>query len=125
MEVKCPLIGSDCWNGMGNCKFWNEENESCTLESHLTSGSSTINEYELNASTTTKIADENSNRLSLLVHNQGSSKIFVKTYAASVDNDKKGLRINGGDSEYIPREYIGEVSAIASLGTPTVTVIEI
>jgi hypothetical protein len=126
MEKNCPLIRQRCWDGNnGNCQFWDSLAADCKLGPEMKSDTAQVRDYELNPNTAIKIADPNPNRLSLLVYNHGSVKVFIRTYPAGMDNEKKGMRISGGDSAYVPKEYTGEVSAISNLSTPSISVIEI
>lgn len=97
-----------------------------------------IEDYSLNATTATKIADANPDRIFFNVNINGSAgdvSIFIKLQAASVDNDKCGIwigRLLDEDGSYFNVEwemppdniYTGEISAIMSSGTHTVHVTE-
>jgi len=81
----------------------------------------------LNANTSTKIADGDDQRSFFTVHNNDATNgVWIKTQAASVDDDKKGIFRGPGKSWTMPdmATYIGEVSAIADAGTPDVYVTE-
>lgn len=83
----------------------------------------------LNGMTSTTIlaaqAPGDTPRIKVIIQNSGATGAWIKFQAASVDDDKKGVRI--------PRElfltvlsgsdiYTGEISAIADAGNPSVYV---
>ncbi len=80
----------------------------------------------LNSSTSTKIADSNSNRIFFSVSNNSNKAIWLKLQPATTDNDHKGIYMEPHSYWEMPVEntYIGEVSAISDSGTPTVYVTE-
>lgn len=94
-----------------------------------------ITSVVLNATTATKIADANGDRLTFHVNNNDeNSAVWIKLQITSLDNDKKGIFLSRniaaagpGRSLYdmLPDNiYIGEISAIAETGTPTVYITE-
>lgn len=80
----------------------------------------------LNASTSTKVVDANSDRTVFEVYNLGTEDIRIKLQAASVDNDKKGIPVGCGKGWAMEADniYPGEISAIAETGTPSVAYLE-
>lgn len=52
--------------------------------------------------------------------------VWIKEQAASIDDDKKGFRLLRGQTATLPGDnvYTGEISAIAVVGTATITVTE-
>lgn len=76
----------------------------------------------LNSSTSTKVADSNTDRINFTFSNPGNNQVWLKFQAASVDDDKKGIAILRGGFYEMPTDniYTGEVSAIAETGVPTV-----
>jgi len=76
----------------------------------------------LNASTSTKIADSNANRIFFAVSNPSNKDIWLKLQIATVDNDKKGIFMPANSYWEMPTDnvYIGEISAIANSGTPDI-----
>lgn len=91
----------------------------------------TITSVTLNATTSTTILAANDKRIAFHVNNDDSSvTVWIKLQAASVDNDKKGIFLNkkalvNSQWEMTPDNiYVGEISAIADTGTPTVYITE-
>jgi len=83
----------------------------------------------LNATTATKIADatpDPDHRIYFAVSNPSNKAVWIKFQAASVDNNKQGVLLFGRSNYEMPTndKYIGEVSAIADSGTPTVYITE-
>ena len=80
----------------------------------------------LNSTTSTKIADANSDRIFLSVSNPGNQGVFVKLQAATVDNVAKGVYVAARSVWHMPADniYTGEVSAIALVDEPDVFVTE-
>ncbi len=86
----------------------------------------------LNATTATKIADADPERIFFHVSIDGSgnnTSVFIKLQAAGVDNDKEGIWI-GSMGQYFKtcwemqpdNMYTGEISAIMQSGTHTIIV---
>ena len=80
----------------------------------------------LNITTSTKIADANSDRIFLSVSNPSNQGVFVKLQAASVDDLTKGIYVAARDVWHMPTDniYTGEVSAKSSVDEPDVYVTE-
>lgn len=78
----------------------------------------------LNATTSTTIASADSSRIFASVSNEGPQTVWIKLQAASVDNDKKGIRLPREGTWEMPMDniYTGEISAIADTGTPNIFV---
>lgn len=73
--------------------------------------------------TSVPIATTHKETLRLTVTNAGNKDVFIKLQAASVDDDLKGFLLYKGTAADIilaPNVYVGEVSAIALLGTTTI-----
>lgn len=85
------------------------------------------NVITLNATTSTKISDVNPDRLVLIISNTSlSSDIFVKFQPEATDNDKKGIFVAKGTTWTMPSDniYTGEISAIAAVDSPDITITE-
>lgn len=80
----------------------------------------------LNASTSTVIAVANTKRIFFAVSNDSNQKIWLKLQAAGIDNLKKGIPLGKGGHWEMPIQniYTGEISAIADVGIPNVSVTE-
>lgn len=96
-----------------------------------TCSDATLTSVALNSSTSTKISDECPSatlcRVYFLVSNPSEEDVWIKFQAASVDNDKKGIFIGRRSTEIIllpDNIYIGEISAIAAEGNPTIYITE-
>lgn len=76
----------------------------------------------LNASTTTTLTVSNTSRTYFIFNNPSNKDVWLKLQAASVDDDKKGIFVERGDSWIMPPDniYNGEISAIANVGAPDV-----
>ena len=92
----------------------------------------------INATTSTKIADANDKRTCITICLEcgtGDACIYIKLQAASIDNDKKGIILfrvlsEDGSTATLTWEmkadniYTGEISAIAEAGTHNLYVTE-
>ena len=88
-----------------------------------TTGTATIDTgITLNTSTSVKVGDSNDDRIHFEISNDGPGKVFLKLQAASVDDIKKGIIIQSGQTWWMPTDniYTGEISAIANTGSPVV-----
>lgn len=95
--------------------------------SQLLSNDTTVTtSVALNAVTATTVAVVNENRTGFYASNNDNQDIILKLQAASVDNLAVGIPLlkRGGIYEMPPEKYRGEISAIASAGTPTIFIIE-
>ena len=77
--------------------------------------SATLTIVATNTSTTVKLLDANEARLSVKIMNNSNADIWIKEYAASVDNIKKGTMVlyPGCYYEMEKEKYTGEISAIS------------
>lgn len=77
---------------------------------------------QLNASTSTMIADSNMGRIFFRIDNSSNNAIWIKLQAASVDDIKKGIFIGARSWWQMPVDnmYSGEISAIADLNNPQI-----
>lgn len=96
-----------------------------------TSDESRVEKYILNTSTSTTISPADPNRIFFYVIVVGTNaEAHIKLQAASIDNDQKGILIStkpDKDSFWKMNEefmYVGEISAIAVAGTPSIFVVE-
>lgn len=80
----------------------------------------------LNTSTSTKIVDANGNRMFVSITNDSINNIWIKLQAASVDNNKTGIKLRRRSVWEMPVDnmYTGEISAISEAGTPDVFITE-
>ena len=80
----------------------------------------------INSSTSTTIAVANANRTAITISNIGPNAVWIKEQAASVDNDKKGVKLlKNGTAWNLPDTFhTGEYSAIADVGSATIFVTE-
>ena len=69
------------------------------------------------SSVSTPIYTTTKRTLRVVVTNAGNKDVFIKLQSASVDNDKKGMKLykrSTADVMIAPNVYIGEISAIAT-----------
>lgn len=89
-----------------------------------TASVSTIDDYSVTDSSSITVKSSGANFLYFALSNDGSTKIYLKMQAASVDDDKKGIVVYPGELYEMPEKtrYTGEISAISDLGTNSVSV---
>lgn len=89
---------------------------------------SNITSVALNSTTTVKISDakEKDKMIFFAISNNSTKDVWLKLQAAAVDDDKKGIFMPKGSYWEMPPDnvYIGEISAIADNGTPTIFITE-
>ncbi len=80
------------------------------------------NAVSLNSSTSTKVADANSERIYFCFTNSSNKDVWLKLQPAATDDDKKGIFVPAEEKWLMPEDndYTGEISAIAESGTPDV-----
>lgn len=85
-----------------------------------------LSNVALNATTSTTIKIANDARRFFAVSNNSTKDVWLKLQAAAVDDDKKGIFMPKGSYWEMPPDnvYIGEISAIADNGSPTIFITE-
>jgi len=86
----------------------------------------TITSVTLNSSTSTTISIVNISRIYFFVQNDSRVDLYIKLQEASVDDDKKGIKLSAGDAWEMLADniYKGEISAIADIAPADVIVTE-
>ena len=89
-----------------------------------TSDEAETNTTALNDTTATKIKDAGFAFVRLEIVNESNKDVYIKLQAATIDNLKEGEFLPRGSVWEMPADqpYIGERSAIAVSGAPSVTV---
>jgi len=80
----------------------------------------------LSSTTSTTISSTNEHRIFFFVQNNSNINLFIKLQEASLDDDKKGIKLSAGDAWEMPTDniYRGEISGIAEVDSPEVLVTE-
>ena len=99
----------------------------------------TVTKHTLSSTTPTKIGNisNKTERIFFRVDLQadGDAAVYIRLYPSAANNDKKGILLYrsaaGNDNMHIPywempllQKYLGEISAIALVGTPDIYVTE-
>jgi len=75
--------------------------------------------------TSTTLLTTTEQTISVILTNDGNQDAFIKFQAASVDNDDRGFILYKGTASTVilsPNLYVGEISAIAKLGSTEIYV---